>query len=218
MVGSVLWKLDLLGHRVATGNTGVARVQLGIVNSLALRPVRSLEAIARKPIITPAGLALGAVRTVSTLLAIDIRAGQQTCVKAILSSLLLLLSGEVIRVEELVDNSLVLTDPVGEHAAMVAVVVDTPLHFNLFASTVGLHSIGAPVSGWLVVVDTITGVVTTGSAAADWCGVEVGPGGDGFEDRTFRARVDTGLESLVRFELGGSRKREQIPRCRDGFG
>lgn len=75
MVGSVLRQLDLLGHRVSTSNTGIAGVQLCIVNTLALRPVRSLEAIARKPIITPAGLALGTIRTVPTLLAADIRAG-----------------------------------------------------------------------------------------------------------------------------------------------
>lgn len=187
VVGSVLWQLHLLGHRVTTCNTGVARVQLRIINTLALRPVRSLEAIARKPIITPAGLSLGAIRAVPALLAVDIRAGQQTCVKAILSSLLLVFSGQVTWVEELVDNTLVLTDPVREHAAVVTVVVDTPLYFNLLARTVGLHSLRAPVSGGLVVVDTVTGVVTTGSTTADWCRIEVRPGLHRLENCTLRA-------------------------------
>lgn len=80
-----------------------------------------------------------------------------------------------------------MTDPVREHATMVTVVVNTPLYFDLFAGAVALHSVGAPVGGWLVVVDTVTGVVTAGSTAANWCRIEVWPGGNGLEDRTLRA-------------------------------
>ena len=45
----------------------------------------------------------------------------------------------------------------------------------------------------MVVVDAHAGVVAAGAAAADFGGVEAGPGFDGFEDLAFGAGVFSGL-------------------------
>lgn len=175
MLGRVLRNLHLLGNSIPTSNRRLTRVQLRPVNTLTATVGIRLERITRKPVIAPTRLVLRAVRAIPTLLAINVRALQLTFQETVLGGLLLGLGGEVAGVQELVDQGLVLADPVGEHAAVVAVVVDAPLHLDHVAGGVGLHDLIAPAVAGLVVVDADAGVVAAGSAAADLRGFEVGP-------------------------------------------
>lgn len=193
MIGHVVRNLHFFRHGIATRNRSVTRVQRRIIHPLTLGPLRRLEPITGKPVIAPAGLALRTVRTIPTLLPVDIRARQEAGFEAVLRGLLLRLSRQIRRVEQFVDNALVLADAVAEHAAVVAVVVDAPLHFDLLAGGVGGDWFGTPVVGGLVVVDAVAGVVAAGSAATDGGGVEVWPGRDGFEDGAFGTGVHAGL-------------------------
>lgn len=176
MLRRVVWNLHLLGNSIPTGNGGLARIQLRPVNTLTATVGISLERITRKPVITPTSLVLRAVRAISTLLPVNIRTLQLALQETVLGGLLLVLCREVVRVQELVDQGLVLADAVGEHAAVVAVIVDAPLHLDHVAGRIGLHDLIAPVVAGLVVVDAHAGVVAAGSAAADLGAFEVGPG------------------------------------------
>jgi len=84
---------------------------------------------------------------------------------------------------------LVLADAVREHAAVVAVVVKTPLHVDDVAGLVGRDCSLAPDVARLVVVDRYTGIVAAGTGATDRSGVKSGPGGYGLEDGAFGAGV-----------------------------
>lgn len=176
MLRRVIRNLHLLGNSIPTGNGRLTRVQLRPVNALTAAVGISLKRIARKPVVTPTGLILRAIRTITTLLSINIRTLQLALQEAVLGGLFLGLGREVRRVQELVDQCLVLTDAVGEHAAVVAVVVDAPLHLDHVAGGVGLHDLVAPAVAGLVVVDADAGVVSAGSAAADLWAFKFGPG------------------------------------------
>lgn len=134
MVGLVVGDLDLLGDCVASGDGGVARVQWCLVN--ALTPCAILEATAGEPIVSPAWLIGSAVGIVVAFLAADIGALQLSSSEAILRRLLLSFRRQIGSIEEFVYQSLVLTDSISEHASMVTVVIDTPLHFYCISSIV----------------------------------------------------------------------------------
>ena len=190
MLRRVVGQLDLLRDRVPARNRGRARVERRTVNTLAT----SLpELLAREPVITPARSALGAVGAVRAVLPVNIPATQDALIEAVLGRLLLRVGGEVGGVGELVDEGLVLADAVGEHAAVVAVVVDAPLDGDDVARRVGLDDFVAPGLAGLVVVDAHAGVVAAGAAAANGGGVEVGPRCNRFQDGALGAGVSAGL-------------------------
>ena len=191
--------LDLLRNRVPARNCCSARVNLRVIDPNT--PV-FLKGIAREPIIRVTRLPLAAVRAIPALLPIHIRAAQKPLLEAILGLLLFLLGGLVVRVEELVHNVLILADAVGEHAAVVAVVVDAPLDVDDLASGVGGDGLGAPGAGGEVIVDVNTGVVAAGAGAADGGGVEIRPGLNGLENLALWAGVRTILD-LLAWVMGG---------------
>ena len=187
MVGSEVGKLDLLGDSVPSGNAGEAGVVRRSVNTLASSPIAGLESIAGEPVVTPARLTLLAVGAESAFLTIDVGAWQDASFEAVLCGLLLFFGREVVRVEELLDQLLVLAHAIGEHSAVVTVVVDAPLDFDDFAGLVRRYDLVAPVLGGLVVVESIAGVVAARPAPTDGCGLQVWPGIDWFENGAFRA-------------------------------
>lgn len=162
MVGNVIRDLDLGADREPARDGRVARVERRTVNALA---PPSLKLLAREPVVPPARLARAAVLAVRTRLALDVCAWQHALLEAVLRGLLLLEGGQVVGVEKLVDDGLVLADAVGEHASVVAVVVDAPLDVNDIAGFVCRDRGLAPVGAGLVVVDTYTGVVAAGAGA-----------------------------------------------------
>jgi hypothetical protein len=112
--------VDAIGAKtycVTTSNACVARVQRSVVYTLTLRV---LESLTREPIVPPAGLSLCTVWAVSTRLAAHIRARKRSNLEAILSGLLLSVSGQVSRCQEFVDKSLVLAYAIAEHSSMIA--------------------------------------------------------------------------------------------------
>ena len=161
-----LGKLDLLGNGIATGDGGLAGAELGIVDTLALGVLGGLVAVAGEPVLVLAAILL-AVLADGAVLAVDVGALQEALLEAVLGLLLLRLGGRVVRLQELVDDLLVLADTVAEHAAVVAVVVETPHHFDLLARLVCLHGLSAPVCRRLVVVKTVALVEPAGSHTAD---------------------------------------------------
>ena len=86
-----------------------------------------------------------------------------------------------------------MTDAVGKHATMVAVIVNTPLHVDYVAALVGYHGRGTPVRAGLVVIDAYPGVVAAGSTAADLGSIKVRPGCDGLKNGAFGAGVCSSL-------------------------
>ena len=186
VVRHVVRDLDLLRHSIPARNTCIARVQRRVVNPLALRVV---EPLAGKPVVPPARLPLRTIRTVITGLPTDVSARQLALREAVFGCLLLRIGGQIPWCGELVDEGLVLADAVREHAAVVAVVVDTPFHVDDVAGLVGRDGGLAPDVAGLVVVDRYAGVVAAGARAADEGGVEGRPGGYRLENGTFRAGV-----------------------------
>lgn len=193
MVGGVLWDLDLGRDSVAAGNGGVAGVLRGIVNS---NTSITIESLAGKPVIAVARLILATVRTVAALLPVNISAGQESFFKTVLSSLLLSFGGKVLRIQELVDYVLILADAIREHAAVVAVVVDTPLDFNNLAGRIGRNRLLAPICAGLIVVDTNACIVATWTCAPDLCLIEVWPSCHWLQDSTLRARIRASLRVM----------------------
>lgn len=161
MVRHEVWDLDLLGDCVAPCDACEARVQRRIVDALALGLVAVVESVAREPVVSVARLVLGAVGVVSAVLAVNVSAREKSLLEAVFGSLLLFIGGEIVRVEELVDDSLVLADAVREHSAVVAVVVDAPLNIDDLAGRVRGYDFVPPVRRWLVVVKAHAGVVPT---------------------------------------------------------
>lgn len=123
----------------------------------------------------------------------DIGALEFAIEKAVLGSLLLGIGGQVVGVGEEVHEGLVAADTVGEHATVVAVVVDAPLDFDDLVRRVSGHDRLAPVGAGLVVVNANASVVATRSAATYRGGFNVGPSSDGFEDGAFGTGVDASL-------------------------
>lgn len=156
-----------------------------IINTLTSSSVTGFESIASEPVVAPAGLSLLTVRAISAFLTRNIDAWQDTGFEAVLCDLFLLVGWEMVRVEELVDDLLLVTNSINEHSAVVAVIVDTPLNFDLLAGLVRGYNLVAPVLAGLVVVDAVTGVVAAWSASANYCGLQVRPCIDRFEDRAF---------------------------------
>lgn len=136
------------------------------------------------------------VRTVTTLLTINVSAGKKSFLETIFSSLLLSFGGDVVWVKKLVDDVLVLTDTVGVHSSMVAVVINAPLDIDNLTGLVGGDRLFAPIGAGPVVVDADSGVVAAWTRPSDFGGVEVWPGGDRLEDGALGACIWAGL-SLV---------------------
>lgn len=125
------------------------------------------KAVAGEPIIPITGLSRRAFGATSAHLAQDIRTIQRSNLKTILRGLLLCISRQISRCDKRVDDRLVLADPVREHAAVVTIVTDAPLHSDRVAAGVGHDWRVAPVCGGLVVVDAHAGVVAAGSGTTD---------------------------------------------------
>ena len=68
MLRRIVGDLDLLRHGVATCDRCIARVELRVVDTLALRLVAALEAVACKPIVAVAGFSGRAVGVVPAFL------------------------------------------------------------------------------------------------------------------------------------------------------
>jgi hypothetical protein len=197
MVRDIVRDLDLARHSITTSNRGVARVNRCIIDTTTSLAIRvPIERLASEPIVAMTWLISRAVRTVTALLAINISARKETLFKAIFSSLLLSFSGDIARIKKLVDNVLVLTDTIGVHASMVAIVVNAPLDIDNLAGLVGGDGFFSPVGAGLVVVDADPGVVAAWARASDFGGVEVWPGCDGLKDGALGACIWAGL-SLV---------------------
>ncbi len=107
--------------------------------------------------------------------------------------MLLSFGGQVAWIQELIDGGLILAEAVGEHAAVVAVVVDTPLNIDSVAGLVGLDGFLAPVCAGLVVVDTDALVVSARSHTSNRCLVESGPSIYGLKDSALWASIGASL-------------------------
>lgn len=89
-----------------------------------------------------------------------------------------------------------MADTVGEHATVITVVVNAPHDVNDITGFVSLNHLFAPVAARLVVVDAHTGIVSAGSAAANWGYVKIRPGGNGLEDGALRTCVNPSLSNV----------------------
>lgn len=101
-----------------------------------------------------------AVRVVTASLPSNISALQLTSLEAIFSSLLLRLRRKVPGRQKFVDESLILADAVAEHATVVTIGVEAPLHIDHIAGFVGDDRLRTPARTGLVVVDGDPGVVS----------------------------------------------------------
>lgn len=126
MLGDVVGDLDLLGNSVTACDGGFAGSKGRAIYALASSSGVCLESVAGEPVGSLASRVL-AVWVDAAALAGDISAVECASFETCFGGLLLVLSRDVARREELVDELLVLADAVGEHASVVAVVVDTPL-------------------------------------------------------------------------------------------
>ena len=195
MGGRVVGNLDLLGDGVPACDGREAGSESGIVNTLACAPAVGLEGVAREPVVAPACLALRAVWVVAAGLSRHVGTRESPGLKAVLCGLFLGVGGEVARGRELVHQGLVLADPVREHTAVVAVVVNTPLDVDNLTGRVGRNNRVTPVGARLIVVDAHAGVVATNTASAHRCSVQVGPRTDWLKNRALGARIETGLSA-----------------------
>lgn len=166
--GEVGGDLDLGADGVPACNRGVARVERRVIDTLALCPVKGL---AREPVVAPAVLAFAAVGTVVAGLAVDTCAWQESGLKAILSGLLLVICGKIAWVQELFHNILVLADTVREHAAVVTIGINAPLHINHLAGSICGDSSIPPILSRLVVVDTNASIVAARAGSANRRGI-----------------------------------------------
>lgn len=126
MLGDVVGDFDLLGDGVAACDGGLAGSKGGAIDALAGSSGVCLEGVAGEPVgsLTSGVLAVGVDAAV---LAGDVGAVERAGFEACFGGLLLGLSWDVARGQEFVDELLVLADAVGEHASVVAVVIDAPL-------------------------------------------------------------------------------------------
>ena len=125
VLGDVVGDLDLLGYGVAACDGGLARSKGSSIDTLASSTRVCLEGIAGEPVSSLTSRVL-AVRVDATVLAGNIGAVERAGFEAFFSGLLLGLSRNVARRNQFVDELLVLADAVGEHASVVAIIVDTP--------------------------------------------------------------------------------------------
>jgi hypothetical protein len=137
MIGYKVRDLDFLGDCVSSRDGGVARPQGRVINTLTLWAITCAEAVAGKPIITVASLSLRAIGTVTARLSGNIGAVKSAGLETVLCCLLLGCCGEVSRGQEQIHKSLILADTPTEHATMVTIVVQTPLHIYYVANVVG---------------------------------------------------------------------------------
>jgi len=100
--------------------------------------------------------------------------------EAVLGSLLLGGGWDVSGSQELVGEGLVLADTPTEHAAVVSVVVNTPLYINDLARRVGDNGRISPVGSRRVVVNADTSIVAARTTPADWRSGKVWPRRNGF--------------------------------------
>jgi hypothetical protein len=190
VVRDVIRNLNLLGDSVTAGDCCLAGVKLSIVNTLTLGII---EAVAGEPVITVTSFILTTIGTIAAGLSIDAGTFKKTFVKAGLGCLLLRLGWQVIRIQEFVHDVLILADTVAEHATVITVVVNTPHNVNDITRCVSLDHLFAPVTAGLVVVDAHTGIVSAGSATANWGHVEIGPRGNRLEDGALGTCVNSSL-------------------------
>lgn len=172
MLGLVAGELDLLGHCVTAGDGGVARAVRGVVDGDAAAAVG--VAFAAKPIGVLAS-GFGAIRATGAVVSGNIGAGKDTLLKARLGLVLLRDSGNVVGVQELVDDILVLADPVAEHAAVVTVVVNAPHDLDSLTSCVGGNGGVSPGCSGRVVVVATPFIVTARAALVDLHLVQIRP-------------------------------------------
>lgn len=86
-----------------------------------------------------------------------------------------------------------MTDAVGEHAAVVSIVVHAPFYFNNVPAGISGDNRVSPIVTRLVIVHAYSSVVTAWATAADLSCFQVRPCLDWFEDGAFRASVDSSL-------------------------
>ena len=193
MVRDVVGNLDLLGNSVSTCSRSIARVESSIVHALAFGISVRVEAITREPVIAPARFSFSTVGTVSAGLSRHVGAIESASLEAVLSSLLLVEGGEVAWCQKLVDEVLILADTIAEHAAVVAVCVDTPLNRDDLTGSVSGNYRCSPYTPRLVVVDASTGIIAARTAPASCRIRQVWPSGNRFVDCTFGTRIQACL-------------------------
>ena len=125
VLGNVVRDLDLLGDGVAACDGSLAGSKGRTVYALAGSSGVCLEGVAGEPVGSLASRIL-AVWVDAAVLAGDVGAVERAGFEACFGGLLLSLGWDVAGREELVDELLVLANAVGEHASVVAVVVDAP--------------------------------------------------------------------------------------------
>jgi hypothetical protein len=127
-------------------------------------------------------------------LARNVSARQESSLEAILSGLLLVGGGNIAGDQERVHDALILANAVAEHAAMIAVVVNAPLHGDGIAGRVSNDRGGPPAGSGGVVVNAHTSIVTTYTTSPHCRHVQVGPGRYWFKDCALGTSVRAGLE------------------------
>jgi len=191
--GEVVGDLDLLSDSVSTCSGSLARVEWGIVNSLALATI--VEGFASEPVVPPARLSLCAVRAEVASLSADVGAFEDTLLEAVLGSLLLIIGWDVSGSEELVDERLILADTITEHSSMVAVSVNAPLDIDDLAWLEGHNGCLSPGNSGSVVVDADTSVVAARTTATNWGGSDIRPSIDRLKDGAFGASILSSFKS-----------------------
>jgi hypothetical protein len=204
MGGEVVGDLDLLGDSVSTCSDSLARVERGIVNSLALATI--IEGFASEPVVPPARLSLLAVRAEVAGLSADVGALEDTLLEAVLGSLLLIIGWDVSGSEELVDDRLILADTITEHSSVVTVSINAPLDVNDLAWLVGHNGCLSPSNSGSVIVDADTSVVAARTTSTNWGGSDIRPSIDRLEDGTFGAGILSSLVEGNQFSIQGAIK------------
>jgi hypothetical protein len=125
VLGDVVGDLDFLGDSVTTCDSSLAGSQSRTIDALASSSGVCLESITGEPV-GPLTSRVLAVWVNAAVLAGDIGAVERAGFEACFGGLLLCLGWYVAGREEFVDELLVLADAVGEHASVVAVVVNAP--------------------------------------------------------------------------------------------
>lgn len=195
MIRRVVWDLDFPSHGISARDGRIAGAERGAIHALTSRA--AVESLAGEPVVAIACLSGRAIGVVVAGGAGHIGTGEETRVETIFRGLFFGRRGHVACSDEFVHEGLVLTDAPAEHAAVVAVVVHAPLDVDGLPGCVGGDGCVTPVCGGVIVVDADASVVAAGTAASNWCGVEIGPRGDGLENGTFGTCVDANLRLLM---------------------
>jgi hypothetical protein len=123
--GDVVGDLDLLRHSIPPRNSRLTRPQRSPINALARSAGIRLESIASEPV-GPLASGVLTVGVETAGLPGDVGAVERAGFEAGFGGLFFGERWDVARSQQLIDELLVLADAVGEHAAVVAVVVDAP--------------------------------------------------------------------------------------------